>query len=193
MSDPPLILASASPRRAELLRAHGYQFTICPAAHHEPTIDRPGLAPSVQAEALSYFKARSAAPQHPSALLLGADTIVASGGRIFGKPRSEAHAREILSALSGTTHEVITGVTVLWPARFRRRIGHAVTQVTMRTLAGPELDAYLCSGAWAGKAGAYGIQDRDDPFVTCVAGSFENVMGLPVEMVGRMLAAIRRG
>ena len=85
------------------------------------------------------------------------------------------------------------GVTVLWPSRFRRRIGHAVTQVTMRTLAGAELDAYLRSGAWAGKAGAYGIQDRDDPFVECVAGSFENVMGLPVEMVGRMLAAIQSG
>jgi septum formation protein len=182
-----LVLASASPRRAELLRTAGYTFKIIEPPIPEPQTPRPGVAPAQEAEALSYFKARAVAALVRQGLIVAADTVVALGTEVFGKPVDEADARRILSTLMGTTHEVITGVTVLDAADEGRAIAHDSTRVTMRRLTPGEIDAYLATGAWRGKAGAYGIQDRDDPFVVAYTGSFTNVIGLPLELLERML------
>ena len=186
-----LVLASGSPRRARLLRDAGYLFKIVAPPIPEPHTPRPGVAPAEEAEALSYFKARAVAGVVRRGLIIAADTVAALGNEVFGKPADEADARRILTRLVGTTHQVITGVTLADAAGERRAIAHDVTHVTMRsTFDGSvdALDAYLATGAWCGKAGAYGIQDRDDPFVQSIRGSFSNVVGLPLELLGRMLA-----
>lgn len=182
-----LVLASASPRRAQLLREAGYTFKAVQPPIPEPYTPRASLVPAEEAEALSYFKARAAAGIVRQGLIVAADTVVACGGEVFGKPVDQADARRILSRLMSTTHRVITGVTLLAAADERRVISHDVTHVTMRQLSTEELEAYLATGAWRGKAGAYGIQDRDDPFVEAIHGSFTNVVGLPIELLARML------
>lgn len=186
-----LVLASASPRRAQLLRDAGYPFRIVTPPIPEPQTPRPGIAPAQEAEALSYFKARAVAGVVRRGLIIAADTVVAFENEVFGKAADEADARRILTRLMGTTHQVITGVTLADAVGGRRAIAHDVTYVTMRSASdgsGDELEAYLATGAWRGKAGAYGIQDRDDPFVRSIRGSFSNVVGLPLELLGRMLA-----
>ncbi|MCP4593773.1 MAG: septum formation protein Maf [bacterium] len=183
-----LILASASPRRAELLREAGYAFRIITPPFPEPHAPQPGVSPAEEAEALSYFKARAVAGLVHGSLIIAADTIVALAGQVFGKPADQTDARRILTALMDTTHEVITGVTLLQAGEEHRLIDHAITRVSMRRLTTRELDDYLATGAWAGKAGAYGIQDQDDPFVESIEGSFTNVVGLPLELLEEMLA-----
>ena len=189
-SPPPLTLASASPRRAQLLREAGYAFTVVPAPHHEPELTGSGLPPAKQAQAASYFKARSTSEVVGTGLVLGADTVATLRGRVFGKPRDAAHAHSILTALSGTAHEVITGVTLLSLDGHDRWIACAVSQVFMRRLTDSQLETYLRSRAWEGKAGAYGLQDKDDPFVNRISGSYSNILGLPLELVARMLSAM---
>jgi septum formation protein len=183
-----IILASGSPRRAELLSQAGYVFRTVVPTIPEPDTGNPEVTPAEEAEALSYFKARAVAGTVPRGLILGADTLVAHDGKVFGKPRDREHAREILSSLMGTTHEVITGVTLLDADDGRRAIEHDTTRVTMRRLTPGELAGYLDSQAWEGKAGAYGIQDEHDPFVQRIEGSFSNVVGLPLERLADMLA-----
>jgi len=184
----PLILASRSPRRKALLREYGYEFEVLPPPLDEPDHLATGLLPSQRAEALSFFKARSVAERIDAGVILGGDTIVALDNRLFGKPADRADARRILCDLSGTTQQVITGVTLLDASTGMRVIEHDCTAVTMKQLSDDELEAYLDTGAWIGKAGAYGIQDRGDAFITRVEGSFTNVVGLPMELVIRLLA-----
>lgn len=183
-AQPRLILASASTRRRELLAQAGLSFEVI-----APTLpelrDLMELAPAHQAEALAYFKARTVYDADPACWVLGADTLVALDLQILGKPRDRDHAREILSALAGTRHQVITGVALLGPDR--RLIASDTTFVTMRKLSAREMNDYLDSNQWAGKAGAYGIQEIADRFVEKLEGSFSNVMGLPMELVTRML------
>ncbi len=183
-----LILASASPRRAELLRQNGYTFEVCPAHYEEPDNPESHLSPYQHAEASSYFKARSVARLLQEGVVLGADTIVAYQGRVFGKAAERDEARSILLVLGGTTHEVITGVTLLDAATGRRLIEYDVTRVTMRPMPPAALDEYVAGGPWQGKAGAYGIQDHGDAFIERIEGSFSNVVGLPMELLARMLA-----
>lgn len=183
-----LILASASPRRAQLLREAGYEFTIIAPSLDEPNVHETSLKPAALAEAISYYKARCVSAAVSDAVILAADTIVSAGRQIFGKPADRADAKRILTALAGTIHEVITGVTVLpSDSPIDRIITHEVTRVRMRPLSEIELERYLDSGDWQGKAGAFGIQDTDDPFVECVEGSFTNVVGLPMERVSDLL------
>lgn len=191
----PLILASASPRRVKLMREYGFKVKVVKPPLREPGALREGLTPAQRAEALSYFKARSVAALVDHGLILAGDTLVSLAGRVFGKPLDREDARAILSALSGTTHHVITGVTLLDASTGTRLVQYDMTAVTMRALSGGELEAYLDTGAWQGKAGAYAIQDRGDPFVERIDGSFTNVVGLPMELVTRMLAecGIQRG
>ncbi len=182
-----LILASGSPRRESLLREHGYVFDVVKPLLDEPAEAAETLSPAQCAEALSYYKARSVAERVDQGIILGGDTVVAVGDSLYGKPTDRAHARRILEDLAGTTHHVITGITLLDASTGARVIEHATTAVTMKPLSKDELEAYLDTGAWAGKAGAYGIQDRGDAFVTRVQGSFTNVVGLPMELVKRLL------
>jgi septum formation protein len=153
----------------------------------EPAASAEGLSPAQQAEALSYFKASSVADRLAEGVVLGADTIAALGGEIFGKPADRGDAERILRRLGGTTHEVITGVTLLDAATRQRLVRHAVTAVTMRSFHEVRLQAYLDSNEWQGKAGAYGIQDRGDEFVERIEGSFDNVVGLPTELLAEMV------
>ncbi len=183
-----IVLASQSPRRAQLLREAGIAFEAVSPAYEEPdphswTGDAVGYV-----EMVSLKKAESVAERFPGRVILGADTTVALGGRMFGKPADEADARRILGSLSNTTHQAITGVALHEPSARRRLIRHAVTLCRMRPLSPEELDDYIRGGGWHGKAGAYGIQDKADAFVTIVDGSFSNVVGLPVELVVEMLA-----
>lgn len=183
----PFILASASPRRATLLREYHYEFEIVVAPVEEPVRLADATTPAELAEGLSHFKARAVADGFERGVILGADTVAALGGTIFGKPAGVEDARRILQSLSGTRHDVITGVTLLDAATGEREIRHARTGVVMKPLSDKELNDYLATGAWQGKAGAYGIQDYGDAFVERIEGSFTNVVGLPMELVTSML------
>lgn len=187
-----LTLASASPRRASLLRDAGYEVTIVPPPHEEPQRRPAQVAPAQWAEALSYYKARSVACGCTSGLVLGGDTVAAIGNEIFGKPRDRHQAREILGRLCEAPHDVITGLTLIDAATGARVIRHDTTTVHMRPMTEAELEAYLDSEAWIGKAGAYGIQDHGDQFVERIDGSFSNVVGLPIELLSSMLEEFRR-
>lgn len=188
-----LILASSSPRRAELMRQAGYVFETIAPPIHEPDETGPGVQPESQAEALSYFKARSVVPQIETGLIVAGDTLVAFEGTTFGKPADADDARRILTRLSGTTHKVITGVTLLDAQTRRRLISHDTTRVTMRAMPAEAMERYLSGGEWRGKAGAYGIQDSGDAFIERMDGSFSNVVGLPMELLATLLAHWRDG
>lgn len=183
-----LVLASASPRRASLLTSYGYAFDVLHPPIDEP--DHMGLTvpTASQAEALSYFKARSVQALVDEGIIIGADTIAVAGTRTYGKPVDRDDARAILLALVGTTHEVVTGVTLLNAETGRRLIQHEATAVTMRPMTNAQIEEYLDGKAWVGKAGAYGIQDHGDTFVERIHGSYTNIVGLPMELLGRMLA-----
>ena len=188
-----LILASASPRRRELLHRNGYRFRAVIPAHHEPVTDSLRVMPFQVAEANAYFKARSVADGGRAGLILAADTLVAYGGQVFGKAEDGEQARFILSTLAGTRHQVITGLALIDTKADRRLIRHDTTTVSMRPMPPEVLESYLASGAWEGKAGAYGIQDQGDAFIERIEGSFSNVVGLPLELLARMLAEMGYG
>jgi septum formation protein len=184
----PLILASASPRRRELLRAAGYAFEVVPPVLSEPPLPASRLiAPAVYAEALAYFKARAVADERAEALIIGADTIVVHGDAIIGKPVDEADARRILTTLFAGPNEVITGLALLCPPREKRIITHVSTKLLMRAMTPRELDDYLAGGAWRDKAGAYALQEGGDQFVLSMEGSASNVVGLPMERLAELL------
>ncbi|MGE5611586.1 MAG: Maf family protein [Bacillota bacterium] len=181
---PRLILASASPRRQQLLRDANYDFTVQPADVDESAA--PNLLPVELARHLSMIKAAAVAAQFPDDVILAADTIVAFGDKALGKAADVVEARRTLTLLSGTTHIVITGVTIIHQSSGYQSTRHAMSAVHMRRLSLQEIQEYLASGQWEGKAGAYGIQDPD-PFVTNMAGSLSNIVGLPMELTATML------
>ena len=185
-----LVLASSSPRRRHLMAEAGYRFEAVDPFIEEPSDLGPRLSPARRAMALAYFKARSVAEVMPRAVVLGADTIVAAAGEpseVLGKPADAIDAERMLRKLSGTRHRVITGVSLLGPGGCRK-ITSDVTHVTMREMTDDEVGQYIASGEWEGKAGAYAIQETADRFVVNVEGSFSNVIGLPMEMVARLLS-----
>lgn len=190
-----LILASSSPRRQVLLQEARIDFTVVAPPMDEPPIEVMDLSPRQQAEALSYFKARAVVQMRrrdgtdDDTPILAADTLVALGEHIFGKPAGADDAARMLAQLSAHPHQVITGVCIIHGRK--RLIASDVTTVHMRSMTGEEIDAYLASGEWEGKAGAYGIQGAADRFVTELEGSFSNVVGLPVELVQQMLKTVR--
>lgn len=191
-SSPSFVLASRSPRRIELLRDAGYAFAIDPADIDESLVPA-GLTPRELAEHLALAKARAVAARHPTAIILGSDTVVAVGDRLFGKAETPDAAREMLTALGGTRQAVITGVALVVPSRDGPLVDSATSIVAMRAMSPAELDAYTTSDAWRGKAGAYGIQDQDpdnDPFVRIEQGDYSNVVGLPLELTGRLLDSV---
>ncbi len=184
-----IILASSSPRRSELMEEAGYEFDAR-AAKLEENID-PEADPTATARNLARRKANVVAStictglMHPgdATLIIGADTVVACDGEIFGKPKDEDDARRMLKALSGTTHEVVTGVCINkltaddWP---REDNFDEHTSITFRELTDEEIDEYLATGEWKDKAGGYGIQAEGGGFVEEIDGDFDNVVGLPV-------------
>jgi septum formation protein len=182
----PLLLASSSPRRRQLLRQAGYEFDVIEPPFEEPSFLHPSVAPERHAEALAYFKACSVADHRREVVVLGADTLAAFDGVAIGKPEDRDDARRILKRLSGTTHKVVTGVALVDATTNRRAMRHDVSIVRVKELSDAMIEAYLDSGEWESKAGAYGIQDQNDPFVERVEGSLTNVVGLPMEVVEAM-------
>jgi septum formation protein len=180
-----LILASASPRRAELLRNAGIAFTA--QATRIPERRKPGEPPRVFALRLAREKARAIRARHPRRTVLGADTIVVVGDRVLGKPRDRRDARRMLRLLSGRTHQVTTAVCLAGPDFEENRV--ETTRVTMRKLSELEIRDYVSTSEPKDKAGAYAIQERASRFVSRIEGCYFNVVGLPVPLVYRMLRA----
>ena len=193
-----LVLASASPRRAELLRAAGISFDVVIANVDESV--RPGETPAQHVARLAEEKAFRVLPQAGTKPVLGADTVVVVDGEILGKPADAADARRMLRTLSGRQHQVITGVALIAePAETGPRISGAgaayvpdsitvrdgidVTTVEFAPLSDAEMAAYVSSGEPMDKAGAYAIQGLASRFVTRIEGSYSNVVGLPVALV----------
>ncbi len=180
----PLILASASPRRHELLTAAGLVHTVLTSEADE-TLPA-GIAPADAVEMLSARKAAAVLPLAPKdALVIAADTVVALDGEILGKPKDEADAIRMLTALSDREHHVYTGVTVTDGEK--TVTAHACTAVRMRAIQPAEIAAYVRTGEPMDKAGAYGIQGRAALFVSGIKGDYANVVGLPLSLTGDIL------
>jgi len=187
MNLPTLILASASPRRAELLRQLDVDFEILPSAaeelHHEQ------MTAGELSQINAYRKARAVSKKHPDSLVMGVDTLVALRTKIFGKPTNMDEARAMLSALQGKTHHVFTGVCLIHLREHKQRMFVEMTEVTFRSLKPAEIEHYISRVNPLDKAGAYGIQEHGDDIVRTISGSFSNVVGLPLERLHDELAA----
>ncbi len=184
----PLILASASPRRAELLQQAGLEFQILPAATSEVYPEH--LTPHETCQINAYRKARAIAKTRPDALVLGADTIVCLGAKVFGKPVDQEEARQILAKLQGRTHEVITGVCLIHLRSHRQKLFAVSTRITFRRLHSGQIRRYLSKINPLDKAGAYAIQEEGDQIVKSISGSYTNVVGLPLEQLKEELAGL---
>ena len=185
MKLPALILASASPRRAELLRGLGVEFTVLTS--DAPEVAPEHLSPSETAQINAYRKARAVAKQLPDRLVLGADTVVGLGNELFAKPADMADAERMLARLQGRTHLVVTGVCLLQLRPYRQRLFQVNTAVTFRKLHLKQIRRYLAAIHPFDKAGSYAIQEEGDSIVKGIAGSFSNVVGLPVERLRQEL------
>lgn len=185
---PDLILASASPRRLELLRQIGIEpdAVIAPALDETP---RSLELPVAHARRLASEKADAIAAAKPDAIVLAADTVVACGRRILPKAETEFDAARCLALLSGRRHRVITAVAIRAPGgRKAERV--VITRVQMSRLNAAEQQAYLASGEWRGKAGGYAIQGRAQGFIPWINGSYSNVVGLPLAETAALLASL---
>ena len=182
----PLILASASPRRADLLRSAGIDVEVRPADVDESL--RPGETPTEYVCRVALEKARAVSDRLPGQAVLGADTVVVVDGEILGKPRDGSDARRMLRLLSGRDHRVITGVTLLGSGGARADVDTRTeaTTVEFAALSDAEIEWYVATGEPTGKAGAYAIQGLGSRFVTRIEGSYSNVVGLPVHLVWEM-------
>ena len=176
-----VILASQSPRRAEILKAVGWEFEAIAA-----DIDETRLAAE---DAVSYIKrlartkAETVAKGFPGRLVIGADTVVVSDGEILGQPRDDEDARRMLRLLSGKSHEVMTGVALVRAGSSSILIDHETTRVLFAEMSADEIDWYVSTGEPRGKAGAYAIQGRGALFIKEIQGDYFNVVGLPVRLV----------
>lgn len=184
---PPLILASASPRRAELLRQLSVEFKVVPGevaeVHHEQMTARE------LSQVNAYRKARAVAKKFPDALVLAADTLVYLETTLFGKPPTLEEAYEMLKRLQGCTHQVVTGICLLHLRDHRQAVFAESTAVTFLPLNAVKIRRYLKRVNPLDKAGAYAIQEAGDLIVERIAGSYTNVVGLPMERLGAELAA----
>lgn len=174
---PNIILASESPRRADLLQQIGLEFEVSPSEIEEPQIT---VSPAIAVQELARLKARTVAAKFDAGIVIGADTVVVTDGQPIGKPEDDAHAIQILRRLSGNQHEVITGVALIDIKRTNEVVWAEQTAVYFRTLHESEIVAYVRSGEPSDKAGAYGIQGRAGAFVERIEGCYFNVVGLPL-------------
>ncbi len=187
MKLPPVILASASPRRAELLRLLKVNFQIMPADVAEVTYEH--LSPLEVCQLNAHRKAFAIAKKIPDALVLGADTLVFLDNEILGKPRSLAQARTMLARLQGRSHQVVTGVSLIHLRKHQERIFAASTDVLFHPLDGAQIREYTTRVHTLDKAGAYAIQEAGEVLISEISGSYSNVVGLPLEILRAELAA----
>jgi septum formation protein len=179
------ILASASPRRKELLEQIGLRFEVEPSDFDEEIT--PSSEPHETAKKLSLGKAKAAARKHREALIIAADTFVVLGDRILGKPHTNAQAREMLRALNGQVHSVITGFTILDTESGRVLSRSVETRVHMRKMTLKDIDSYVRSKEPLDKAGGYAIQGRGAVLVDSIEGDYSNVVGLPLSALAESL------
>ena len=184
---PRLILASQSPSRLELLRKAGYDVEAVP-----PNIDEPDPSDFGDLHTglihIAMLKAFAVFSRGAGGLILAADTVGVAGGIVLGKPANRADALRMLRAISGTVHEVLTGWCLFRTFDQLQISGVERTTIEMRVWTDDEFAAYLDGGRWIGKSGAYGLEIPHDPFVTHIAGSASNVVGVPLERLGQVLA-----
>ncbi|MFC7736995.1 Maf family protein [Roseomonas sp. GCM10028921] len=185
---PPLVLASASPRRLDLLARLGIRPDRVDPAEIDET-PRKAELPRTLAARLSRAKAAAVAARSPGALVLAADTVVGVGRRILGKPEDAAEARRFLEFLSGRRHRVTTGVALVAPdGTLRARL--VETTLAFQRLTPAQMDDYVASGEWEGKAGGYAIHQRAEVFVRFLSGSHSNVVGLPLFETAQLLRGV---
>lgn len=184
---PPLILASASPRRAELLRQLKLGFQVVPSDAGEIFDEQ--LSPWELCQLNAHRKARAVAKKHPDAFVLGADTLVFLDNEVMGKPADLAEAKRMLTRLQGQTHQVVTGISLIHLRVHHERTFAVSTDVTFRPLSAGQIDDYLSKTNPLDKAGAYAIQEHGEMVVSEISGSFSNVVGLPIEKVEEELKA----
>ena len=182
---PPIILASSSPRRQELLRQIGVKFEVVPSSVSEDF--DPKLSPREIVRTLAERKCAAVAAQHPEAFVMAADTIVTLGGEILGKPESPERAIQMLERLSHRTHQVITGLAFAWVEKKIREVSDVTTNVTFGVLSKELIEQYVSTGEPLDKAGAYGIQGMGSVLVQSIRGSYSNIVGLPVFEVAAVL------
>jgi len=188
---PRVILASASPRRRELLKKVIPRFTVVPSGVDEDRCR--GLEPNAFALEAAMAKAKAVGSKHPSSLIIAADTLVILGEKVFGKPAGRDQARSMLAALSGRTHKVITAVVLYRRDRGRVVAGVEMSRVTFKKLGRKAIEDHLDSSEYLDKAGAYAIQESGDRLVARLDGDYDNVVGLPVALLRRLMAEYRRG
>ena len=180
MNIPPIILASESPRRSQLLKQLEFDFQVVPPKGVRE-MHQEHLTPQEIAQLNAHMKARSISKKFPDALVLGADTIVVLGKEIFGKPSTRQEAREMLQRLQGKSHLVVTGVCLIHLRNHQERLFSDTTEVFFKKLSEEAIDQYLASVKTMDKAGGYAIQENGNAVVKKIRGSRSNVIGLPLE------------
>ena len=181
---PPFLLASTSPQRRAILEQLGLPFEVVAPQYVEG--DSPGLAPAEVVQEHARGKARSVAGEAGDRPVLGVDTSVVCDGRSYGKPRDTGEAAEMLEVLGGRTHEVVSGLCLVTPGW--EAVEHDVTRVRFRPLTPRDVAAYVATGEWESRAGAYAIQGRGASLVERIEGDYLNVVGLPAALLVRLLA-----
>jgi septum formation protein len=187
---PPIILASASPRRRELLAEAGFEFKVVPPKVDESTFRANYTNPYEYARQLALAKAKKIAEQYPEHLVIGADTIVDFAGEIVGKPRDAKEAEQITRKLFSTPHNVITAIAIVRLSDNTELVESDTTTVQPKKLTDEQIAEHVKSGSWRDKAGAYAIQETGDEFVERIEGSLTNVMGLPMELFQKILRSV---
>lgn len=180
-----IILASGSPRRKTLLGQIYSDFEVIPSSYEEEGVQAP--EPSIQAMALAYLKAQAVRQDHEEALVIGADTLISLEGEVLGKPSDREDAKNILERLSGRTHQVISGYALISPGA--KYVDFAQADVTFKDLDEGAIEAYLDTGEYVDKAGAYGIQGQGRDLVSSYEGDINTIIGLPVKDLKRALGA----
>jgi septum formation protein len=187
---PQIILASASPRRKELLTKAGYKFVVSVSGINESDFPVENTEPAEYAKRLALAKANNVAADHPDALIIGADTIADVDGKIIGKPKDPKDAEQITRLLFSRPHKIITCLAIVRLRDNLQLVECDTTVVYPRKMSEQQITNHIKSGSWRDKAGAYAIQETGDDFVERIEGSLTNVMGLPVELLEEMLEKV---
>ncbi|MBN1804172.1 MAG: septum formation protein Maf [Sedimentisphaerales bacterium] len=182
-----IILASASPRRKDLMQKEGYQFDVVVSNVAESDFPVYDMAPAEYAKTLALAKAKDVAKDYPDAVVIGADTIADCDGRIIGKAEDEKDAERITRLLFSKPHKIITGLAIIRLSDDLEIVKADTTIVYPRKMTDAQIARHIKGGTWAGKAGAYAIQETGDEFVEHIEGSLTNVMGLPMELLNKLL------
>ncbi len=183
-----IILASASPRRRQLLAEAGYKFDVVVSQIDESVFPTENIAPVEYAKQLALAKANDVADKYPDSIIIGPDTVVDFEGKIIGKPRDARHAEEITRMLFSKPHKVITGLALVCKSRNLKIVEAETTVVYPKKLTDAQIAGHIKSGIWRDKAGAYSIRENADPFVDHIDGSMTNIMGMPMELLKKLLS-----